>query len=182
MRRQHGPTVAPCVVCVPVFGSAQGQRNYASLGALLSHAIACWAVHVELAQSETMRGYLGQRDLYARLTLKTVRVPCPCAPCACCTRSTGNNCARVGSGTFTPRGCLRAGHPLGAQHLGMQQQQDLLAWAEAHTVLAFLAKDRLLERFAAHAPASWRALRRLGDAATHASTGLPPPPPLPVCP
>lgn len=70
------------------------------------------------------RRYLGQRDLYARLSLKTKLEP--------------------------------------------QQQADLLAWAEAHTVLAFIARDGLLERFASHAPASWRALCTLGRAATHA--------------
>ena len=68
-----------------------------------------------------MRGHLEQRDLYARLALKT--------------------------------------------NLSAQQQADMLAWAEAHTVLTFIAKDGLLERFAAQSPVSWAALCRLGEAA-----------------
>lgn len=97
-----------------------GQRNYGSLGSLLSHALTCWAEHVELATGSTMRGYLEQRDLYARLSLKALHA---------------------------------------------QQQADMLAWAEAHTVLTFIAKDGLLERFAWQSPASWESLCRLGEAA-----------------
>lgn len=52
--------------------------------------------------------------------------------------------------------------------LPQQQQADLLAWAEAHTVLSFIAKDGLLERFGSHAPASWSALCALGAAAKRA--------------
>jgi hypothetical protein len=90
-----------------------GQRRYASLGSLLSHALSSWHEHGDFALSEVMRGYLDQRDLYARLSIKA---------------------------------------------LMPQQQADLLAWAEAHTVLAFIARDGLLERFAAHSAEPWAAL------------------------
>ena len=100
-----------------------GQRNYGSLGALLSHALACYAEHSDFAQGETMRGYLEQRDLYCRHSLKLLQP---------------------------------------------QEIADLLAWAEAFSVLSFIAKDGLLERFASHAPESWAALCALGDAAKRA--------------
>ena len=90
-----------------------GQRQYASLGSLLSHAISCWHEHSDFALSAEMRSYLEQRDLYARLSIKALQP---------------------------------------------QQQADLLAWAEAHTVLAFIARDELLQRFAAHSAQSWKAL------------------------
>jgi len=101
-----------------------GQRNYGSLGALLSHALSSYAEHAELAHAESMRATLEQRDLYARISL--------------------------------------------TQKLTPQQRADLLAWAEAHSVLSFITRDGLLERFASHAPASWRALCALGAAAAHA--------------
>ena len=94
-----------------------GQRNYGSLGALLSHALACYAEHSDFAQGETMRGYLEQRDLYCRHSLKLLQP---------------------------------------------QEIADLLAWAEAFSVLSFIAKDGLLERFASHAPESWAALCAAG--------------------
>ena len=97
-----------------------GQRQYASLGALLSHALATWEEHAEIARDPTLAGYLEQRDLYARLSLKA---------------------------------------------LPPQRQADLFAWAQAHAVLAFLARDQLLERFAAHAAPAWAALAALSDAA-----------------
>ena len=40
-------------------------------------------------------------------------------------------------------------------------QTELLCWAEAHSVLAFLSRDQLLRRFADAAPDSWRELREL---------------------
>ena len=49
-----------------------------------------------------------------------------------------------------------------------RRQADLLAWAEAHSVLAFIVRDGLLERFAEHSPHAWSALRRLADAALQA--------------
>ena len=44
-----------------------------------------------------------------------------------------------------------------------QQQTDLLDWVEAHSALAFIARQEegrpgLLERLASHAPASWAKL------------------------
>ena len=83
----------------PLVCAQFGQRRYASLGSLLSHALSSWHDHSEFALSDVMRGYLDQRDLYARLSIKA---------------------------------------------LMPQQQADLLAWAEAHTVLAFIARDGLL--------------------------------------
>lgn len=97
-----------------------GMRQFASLGALLSHALASWLEHSEFALSESMAENLQKRDLYARLSVKALQP---------------------------------------------QQQSDLLSWAEAHTVLAFIARGDLLERFASHAPESWEALCSLGGVA-----------------
>lgn len=54
------------------------------------------------------------------------------------------------------------------QKLPAQQRSDLLEWAEAHSVLAFLLKDGLFERFVQQAPRSYAALCKLGTAAATA--------------
>jgi len=94
-----------------------GMRQYASLGALLSHALSTWHEYFELVSDADLQATLQQRDLYARLSLKA---------------------------------------------LPSQRQTELLDWAEAHMVLDFISRDGLLERFAAHSPASWGQLESLG--------------------
>ena len=57
---------------LPVEGSSLGASQHVSLGALLTHALALWNEHVELAQSASIAETLAQRDLYARLSLKAL--------------------------------------------------------------------------------------------------------------